>query len=82
MLCRYLVDGEAHPMTGGPPTEDRYVCAWEAGALVTRSVGNTTFDQRRFMEGDTMVNELSFPAKDGAPSMTRRFVRQPSGAPS
>ena len=60
-------------MTGSPT--DKYRCTWEAGALVTRSVGNTTFDQRRFMEGDEMVNELSFPTKGGI-SMTRRFVRK------
>ena len=59
----------------GPPTKDRYVCTWEDGVLVTRSVGNTTFDQRRFMEGEVMVNELSFPTKGGI-WMTRRFVRQ------
>jgi hypothetical protein len=59
------------------PSGCRYVCAWEEGALVTRSVGNATFDQRRYMDGDEMVNELSFPAKGGV-SMTRRFVRAAS----
>ena len=53
-----------------------YVATWEGGALVARSVGGTTFDQRRYMEGETMVNELSFPAKGGL-RMTRRFERQP-----
>ena len=48
------------------------MATWEGGALVTRSVGGTTFDQRRYMEGDEMVNELSFPAKGGL-SMTRRL---------
>jgi hypothetical protein len=74
----YRIDGQEHPMqpgASGQSTGDVYVATWEGGALLIRSVGGSTFDQRRYMDGDEMVNELSFPAKGGI-SMTRRFVRQ------
>jgi hypothetical protein len=72
----YVCDGEEHAMPAGRDGKaHRYAASWEGDALVTRSVGATGFDSRRWVAGGKMLLELSFPSR-GDLRITRIFERQ------
>jgi hypothetical protein len=79
LMVTHHADGQEH----SPPPDNagrvhRYVARWEGAALVTRSVGGSTFDMRRTLAGGRMRLELSFPAK--GLSITRVFEKQTDAA--
>ena len=70
-----VVDGEAH----ASPTGETYRGYWETTArgeeLILTSLDGKAFDLKRWMRGDRMYTELSYPRKGGV-SMIRIFEKQ------